>query len=166
MWTKCLATFQICLLPITLAACNRHVPAAAASRIPIPASPPPSLAALGEADRAFAAKEYEEASRAYEEYVRLTPSEDQRDQALFRLGLASVLRKSGTDWPRAQAVWKRLIGEYPDSPFIPEIELMLSLYAEAGQAGVEMKLRDDRIRQISTELDRLKKIDSERRKGP
>jgi hypothetical protein len=165
MWTKCLASIELCLLLI-LAACTRHVAVTSTPRIPVPASPPAGIVALSEADRAFAAKEYEGAGRAYEDYFRLTPAKDQRDQALFRLGLTYVLRKPGADWPRAQTLWKRLIDEYPNSALLPGVELILSLYSEVGQANADVKLRDDRIKQLSTELDRLKQIDADRRKRP
>ena len=52
------------------------------------------------------------------------------------------------------------------APLSLGVELILSLYSEVGQANADMKVRDDRIKQISTELERLKKIDSERRKTP
>jgi len=165
MRTKCLATIELCLL-LMLAACTRQVVVAPSSRIPVPASPPPAVLALSDADRAFEAKDYGDACRAYEDYFRRAPAKDQQDQALFRLGMAYTLRKTGADWPRAQTVWKRLIAEYPNSPLIPPVELILSLYSEAGQASTDVKLRDDRIRQLSTELDRLKKIDADRRKTP
>jgi len=162
MWTKCLATIGLCLLLI-LAGC-RHV--ASAPRLPIPAAPPPGIAALDEADRAFAAKEYDAATHAYEDYFGLSPAQGRQDEALFRLGLIYIFKKAGPDWPRAQTVWKRLIAEYPSSALVPGVELILSLYSEVGQANADMKVRDDRLRQITTELERLKKIDSERRKTP
>ena len=166
MWTKRLATAELCLL-VMLAACTKHVAVVAPPpRTPVPAAPPASRVALDEADRAFAAKEYDDASRAYEDYLRLTLPEAQQDQALFRLGMAYTLKKTGPDWPRAQAVWKRLVSEYPNSTLKPPVELILSLYSEVGQANVDMKARDDRIKQLTTELDRLKKIDAERRKTP
>src|SRR3954469_4662873 len=102
-----LGTVELCLL-LMITSCTKHAPLTA-SRIPVPASPPASIAALNEADRAFAAKEYDDACRGYEDYVRLTPAKDQEDQALFRLGIAYTLRKSGADWQRAQVVWKRLV---------------------------------------------------------
>jgi outer membrane protein assembly factor BamD (BamD/ComL family) len=166
MRTKRLATAELCLLLI-LTACTKHTAVVAARpRTPIPPAPPASIVALDEADRAFTAKEYDDASRDYEDYIRLTPPQDQQDQALFRLGMAYTLKKTGPDWPRAQAVWKRLIAEYPNSTLKPQVELILTLYSEVGQANADMKARDDRIKQLSTELDRLKKIDSERRKTP
>ena len=171
MPTKCLATVQLCVF-LMLTACTKHVDVTPA-RIPVTASPPPAVVAVDEGDRAFAAKEYEEACRAYEDYLRLTPARDQQDQALFRLGLAYALRKTGPDWQHAQVVWKRLISDYPNSALSPPVELIIGLYSDVGQANADLKLanadiklRDDRIKQLSTELDRLKKIDSERRKSP
>jgi TolA-binding protein len=166
MRTKRLATAELCVL-LMFAACTKHTAVVAPPpRASVPAAPPASVVALGEADRAFAAKEYDDACHGYEDYLRLTPPQDQQDQALFRLGMAYTLKKTGPDWPRAQAVWRRLVTEYPDSPLKPPVELILSLYSEVGQANTDMKARDDRIKQLSTELDRLKKIDADRRKTP
>jgi tetratricopeptide (TPR) repeat protein len=165
MRTKRLRVLELCLL-LMLAACTRRVAVAPAPRVPVPAPPAPSSVALDEGDRAFAAKEYEDASRAYEDYLRLAPANEPQDQVLFRLGMAYTLKKAGADWPRAQAVWKRLVAEYPNSALKQPVELILTLYSDVSQANADMKLRDDRIRQLSTELDRLKKIDSERRKTP
>jgi hypothetical protein len=151
---------------LILAACSKRVAVAPPPRPAVPAPPPASIVALNEADRAFAAKEYDDACRSYEDYLRLTPAPDQQDQALFRLGMAYTLRKAAPDWPHAQAIWKRLISEFPNSPLKPPVDLILSLYSEVGQANADMKVRDDRIKQLSTELDRLKKIDADRRKAP
>jgi tetratricopeptide (TPR) repeat protein len=165
MRTNGLKIVELCLL-LMLAACSRRVAVGPPPRVPVPAPPPPSLVALGEADRAFAAKDYDDACRAYEDYLRLAPANEPQDQVLFRLGMAYTLRKAGADWPRAQGIWKRLIAEYPNSVLKPPVELILTLYSEVSQVNADVKLRDDRIRQLSTELDRLKKIDSERRKTP
>jgi tetratricopeptide (TPR) repeat protein len=165
MRTSRLRILEVCGL-LMLAACTRRVAVVPSPPAAVPAPPAPSLVALDEADRAFAAKEYDDASRAYEDYLRLAPASDPQDQVLFRLGMAYTLRKAGADWPRAQAVWKRLIAEYPNSALKTPVELILALYSDVSQANADVKLRDDRIRQLSTELDRLKKIDSERRKTP
>src|SRR5438105_14410907 len=114
MRTKCLDSVGLCLL-LMVAACTKHV-AVTPPPIPVPPSPPPAVLALGQADRAFVAKEYDDACHAYEDYLRLTPAKDQQDQALFRLGMAYTLRKAGADWQRAQSIWKRLSTEYPNSP--------------------------------------------------
>jgi tetratricopeptide (TPR) repeat protein len=120
--------------------------------------------ALNEADRAFAASDYEQACQAYENYLQLTPGPEHQDQALFRLGLAYALRKTNPDWQRALGTWKRLLSDYPDSSFKAPVELIVALYTEVGQVNADIKVREDRIKQLATELDRIKRIDAERRK--
>jgi TolA-binding protein len=148
---------------LALSACvNRGLVSAPA----VPPAPPPGAAALEEGDRAFSASDYENACVAYENYLKLTPTQDLHDQALFRLGLAYALRKTSPDWQRAAGTWKRLLTDYPSSPYKPQVELILALYSDVGQVNADIKLRDDRIRQLSTELDRLKRIDAERGRTP
>jgi hypothetical protein len=165
MRANCVVTAALCAV-LALSGCHKR----AAVRVappPVPAAPAPAVVALEEGDRAFLASDFEDACRAYEDYLRLTPLQDQHDQALFRLGLAYALRKTPrADWQRAASTWKRLINDYPSSAFKPPAELILVLYSEVGQANADMKLRDERIKQLSTELERLKKIDAERRKRP
>ena len=124
-------------------------------------SPPPVAAApapLSEADRAFDGGAYEEAARLYENYLRTYTAGSQRDQALFRLGLSYVFRPGAAqDWTRASALFKQLTDEHPNSPLKPAASLILSLRSDLRQ-------RADRIRQLSAELDRLKKIDADRRR--
>jgi len=71
-----------------------------------------------------------------------------------------------TDWQRAIATLKQLLEEYPDSAFKSQANLILSLRAELDQASADSKQRDARIKQLTTELDRLKKIDADRRRRP
>ena len=164
MRAKRLAAAGLCIFLMLAAACNKRL-AAVAPRVP--ASPPPAVIALEEADRAFTASDYDDASRAYENYLRLAPAGNQRDQVLFRLGLAYALRKSpGPDWERARTILRQLVSDYPISPFKPPAELILALHTEVGQVNADAKVREDRIRQLSTELDRLKRIDAERGKRP
>jgi outer membrane protein assembly factor BamD (BamD/ComL family) len=132
----------------------------------LPPPPAPGAVALEEGDRAFSANDYENACVAYEAYLRLTPAQQHQDQALFRLGLAYAIRKTNPDWQRAAETWKRLLTDYSGSPYKPQVELILALYSEVGQVSADVKSRDDRIRQLSTELDRLKRIDADRRKTP
>jgi hypothetical protein len=83
------------------------------------------------------------------------------------LALTYALRPApGTDWPHAIATLKQLVEEYPDSAFKSQANLILSLRAELDQVAADSKQRDLRIKQLTTELDRLKKIDADRRKRP
>src|SRR5262245_20917250 len=136
---------------------------------PLPTPPPPvvTVSPLEEADRAFASGNYDDAARGYENYLRATTSGGLRDDALFHLALTYVLRPApGTDWPHAITTLKQLIEEYPDSAFKSQANLILSLRGELDQVTADSKQRELRIKQLTTELDRLKKIDADRRKRP
>ena len=132
-----------------------------------PPPPPPALAPLELADRAFNSGAYDEAARGYENYLRLSPSGGQRDEALFRLGLTYVLRAApAPDWQRAATIFKELAEQHPNSRLKPAATLILSLRSELDQVASDSRQRDQRIRQLTAELDRLKKIDADRRKRP
>ena len=139
--------------------------------IPPPAAPSPAAAALEQANRSFSAGAYDQAARAYENYLRLLPPGCSCDQELFRLGLSYVLRRSpNPDWQRTTVVFNQLVREYPGSSFTPQAKLILELRSKlnhlAADTALTTKQRDERIRQLNNELDRLKKIDSDRRKRP
>jgi len=145
------------------------VAAPAPSPTPPPPTPPPPppVSPLEEPDRAFFAGNYDEAARGYEAYLRTTTADGQRDQALFHLALTYALRPApATDWPRATATLKQLVEEYPESPLKAPASLILSLRTELDQSVLDAKQRDQRLRQLTTELDRLKKIDADRRRRP
>ena len=168
MRAKRLATVAMwSILAVTACQKRARVVVAPPAAAPAPALPSSAVPGLEQADRAFVGGNYEEAGREYENYLRLSPSGGQRDQALFRLGLSYTLRANpGPDWNRATSVFKQLVDEYPDSPLKPSANLILSLHSELDQINAETKQRDQRIRQLSVELERLKKIDSERGKRP
>ena len=134
---------------------------------PVPALPPVTVTALDQADRQFAQGEYDAAARSYEDYLKLSPSGGQRDQALYRLGLTYALRSNpGPDWRRATAAFRQLTDEYPASILKPSATLILSLRSEIDQVSADTRQRDLRIRQLTGELEKLKNIDAERRKRP
>jgi hypothetical protein len=154
-------TFSVVL---GLSACHKRVPITALPPAPAPA-PSPATAALDEADQAFSAGRYDDAARAYENYFRLSPVTGPRDLALFRLGLAYALRPAA-DWPRASGVFRQIVEGFPNSPFKVPASLILSLHSELDQLTLNTQQRDLRIKQLTTELDRLKRIDADRRKRP
>ena len=139
--------------------------------IPPPVAPSPAAVALEQADRSFSAGAYDEAARAYENYLRLLSPGCPCDQEMFRLGLSYALRRNPKpDWQRTTVVLNQLIREYPSSSFTALAKLILDLRSKlnhlAADTAVNTKQRDERIRQLTTELDRLKKIDSDRGKRP
>ena len=148
---------------LILSGCNK--------RVPIVSLPPTSAASgaartpLDEAERAFNAGNYDAAGRAYEDYLRLYPAGTQRDQALFRLGLAYALRPA-PDWQRASSAFRQIVEGFPASPFKAPSNLILSRHSELDQQSSGTQQRDQRIKQLTTELDRLKRIDADRRKRP
>ena len=144
--------------------CNKRVPVAAPAP-PAAAPPNPATLALDDADHAFDAGSYDQAARGYESYLKLDNGGTRRDAALFRMGLAYVLR-SAADWQRASFAFRQIVEVFPKSPFKPPATLILSLHSELDQVNASAQQRDLRIRQLTTELDRLKKIDAERRKRP
>jgi Tetratricopeptide repeat len=150
--------------PATATAAGPATPNAPAT----PSAPPAPVSALDLANRAFISGSYDEAVRGYEDYLRTTsPGSGQRDDALFHLGLIYATRPApATDWTRAISTFKQLIDEYPNSPLKSQANLILSLRADLDQAAGDVKQRDQKIRQLTTELDRLKKIDADRRRRP
>jgi hypothetical protein len=139
--------------------------------VPPPSAPSPSLVVLEQADRWFKAGVYDESAQAYEKYLRLQPTGCPCEQELLRLALSYVLRRSPRpDWQRATSVLKQLVDEYPNSSFTASASLILILRSQldhlALDTAVSTKQRDEQIRQLSSELDRLKKIDSDRMKRP
>ena len=149
-------------LAILVASCNKHVPVTA---LPPVAQPNPAAVELDDADRAFNAGSYDEAARGYESYLKSGTARTRRDEALFRMGLAYALRPAA-DWQRASSAFKQIVEVFPNSPFKPPASLMLSLHSELDQVTANAQQREQRIRQLTTELDRLKRIDADRRKHP
>ena len=147
---------------LVLSACNKRVPIVA---YPPASAPNPARVPLDQAERAFNAGNYDVASRAYEDYLRLYPTGTQRDQVLFRLGLAYALRPTA-DWQRASSAFRQIVEGFPASPFKAPSNLILSLHSELDQISSGTQQRDQRIKQLTTELDRLKRIDADRRKRP
>ena len=141
------------------------------SLLPVPprVSPPPPqvVLVLDRADRAFLAGEYDTAVQVYESYLNLTLSARDRDHALFRLGLAYILREKPTaDWQRAAAAFQQLGGEYPQSSLNILASLLLVLRSEVERLGADARQKDIYIQQLRKELDRLKNIDTGRRSLP
>ncbi|HYR88571.1 MAG TPA: hypothetical protein VE422_31110 [Terriglobia bacterium] len=172
MRTKRLATIPF-LVILALTSCQKKTarvatppPVSTPSPVSAPAprtdSRPPAPAVLERADRAFTTGAYDDAIRDYEQGLRLSPPSNEREQALFRLSLAYALRSTNPDWQRATMLLKQLVDEYPNGVLKPPAALILSLHSDLDQLAA----RDQRIRQLTTELERLKQIDAQRRTRP
>ena len=170
-------------LSLVFAACHKHVPltalppapaptparapapepAPAPAPAPTPPPPAPPVSPLASPDRAFAAGSYDEAARGYDDYLHANAAGSLRDHALFYFGLSLVSRPA-PDWSRATAEFKELVDQHPGSPYKQPATVILSLRSELDQSSADINQRDMRIKQLTTELDRLKKIDAARRK--
>jgi TolA-binding protein len=150
------------ILLMLAASCTRRQPPLVA--LPPPVVIPASVTALEDATREFGRADYAAAARDFQQYLNLVPSGGQRDQALFHLGL--IYSQPGDpriDWQRAANYFNQVVNEFPSSPLKPAAQLILTLKSETVQLAAESETRNQRIRQLNTELERLIRIDSERR---
>ncbi len=145
-------------------------PAAAPAAVPLPspsAGNRPAAAVPGPlqlADNAFAAGNYADSARNYEAYLQRQGG-DRRDDALFRLALSHVLVPV-PDWPRATIRLRQIVDLFPQSTWKAPAQIILSLQAELANLNADSQKRDQRIKQLTSELEKLKQIDADRRKKP
>jgi len=188
MRTNQVAIFVISVV-LAAAGCHKSAPAASNLSVVIPPVPPRSaplpplapgpeplpriepppvpLSLLEQATLAFLAGNYDEAELKYEECLQDPSFTEQRDNALYHLGLIRALRPTpAADRQHAIATLKRLIEEYPNSVFLEPAKRILALHGQVTQAATDARLRDQRLKQLTLELDRLKKVDADRRKRP
>ncbi len=145
------------LLAVMLSACHRG---------PVrPAVPPPpaTLASYAAAEKSFAAGDYAAAARSYEDYLA-TEIADNRDQAMFRAGLAYALSDDTTDnTSRSRALLQRMVSLYPGSPYTAPASLILKLQADIAGLRDNLKDQQEKVKTLTEELKRLKDIDMRRR---
>ena len=141
----------LALLPWT---CQKRLPST-------PAPPPPNYFEM--AEEHFETGDYASAVDAYNAYLRDNPSADNRDRVLFRLAMSHALPGSPVrDLPRAMELFGQLASAFPQSPFTTQTEFLLRLQAEVDQLRSDLTTRDERIRALTQELERLKQIDMRR----
>ena len=116
-----------------------------------------------EAEKDFAAGNYKQAAHAYQKFLSTFPKAADRDRALFHFGFSLALSGSDPDLLQTEAALRRLITEYPQSPYRWQTEWILNLKTRIEQLQSNVKERDERIRQLSDELRKLKSIDFDRR---
>jgi hypothetical protein len=117
---------------------------------------------LGELN--FQVGNYKKAAEAYESFLRNNPKAGHRDTALFHLGLSRALaRDSERDWHQAEMAFKKLLSEFPTSRYNAQAEFILGLHAQIERLRSGVKEREDRIKRLSEELQKLKDIDMQRR---
>jgi len=182
-----LSSFVILLLLLS-SGCHKKpavpVPAPARTEVPPPAVTPPAVtpsqpAALESAplpktisapssfdlgEMNFQLGKYSQAADLYEDFLQADSKSANRDIALFHLGLSLALgNESSRDLQQAEVAFKRLISEFPKSPHRSQAEFILRLQAQIADLKSDLKERDDRIKRLSEELQKLKEIDMQRR---
>jgi TolA-binding protein len=124
--------------------------------------PAPNHFDLGE--KSFQTGKYRQAIQSFESYLNVDPKSGKRDEALFYVGLSHLLAgNSPRDMRLAEAAFKRLIAEFPGNRYCNQAEYILGLQGQIGRLQADVKERDDKIKQLSEELQKLKEIDMQRR---
>lgn len=111
-------------------------------------------------EKNFEARNYYQAITSFEAFLSGDPKSTQCDRALFYLGFSRALTN---EMSRANAAFRRLVREFPKSPYRDQAEFILGLEAQMDGLRSDVKDRDARIKQLSEELQRLKEIDLQRR---
>jgi hypothetical protein len=134
------------------------------ARLPAAVAPRPSL---GDADKAFTAGNYASAARSYRRYLDAKEAQRDRDRALYQLGVSQALMGSS---PRgrtmAESTLESLVSQYPKSPYAASGRLVLDLLRENRRLRGDGTTKDETIKRLQEDLERLKKIDMDRRPPP
>ena len=133
----------------------------------IPPPPPVLPATLAEAEAAYNRGDFPRAATAYESYLQSKPQSPGTDGVLFRFAVSQSLSNASVRETASNETFKQLIKEYSTSPYAASAKRILD-YREtlARTQQSELKKKDDSIRQLTDELNQIKKVDSERRRSP
>ena len=114
--------------------------------------------------RNFRTGKYQQAARAFEEFLSANPKSANRDEALFYAGLSHLLASdAGRNARSAEAAFKRLIAEFPNNAYSNQAALILALQDQVEKLKADVKERDEKIKRLAEELQKLKNIDMQRR---
>jgi outer membrane protein assembly factor BamD (BamD/ComL family) len=132
----------------------------------VPPPPPPVPAVLMDAESAFDSGDYVKAAKSYETYLQSNPQTDEKDRILFRYGTALMLSGVAARETVGDDTFKRLITEFPNSPYAPHARKVLQLRTDIATLKSDVKSKDEKIQKLNDELNNVKKIDSQRRRTP
>jgi TolA-binding protein len=129
--------------------------------------PSPSVSLANSYDLAemnFESGKFSEAAHSIEEYLKDNPKPQNLDRALFQLGMSRLLSGDlNREMRRAEPAFKRLIAEFPNSPYKRQAEFILGLQAQIEKLKTDVQEREERLKRLSEELQKLKEIDMQRR---
>ncbi len=152
---KVLRVILLCLV-LASAGCGRK------SRTTTAPPPPPNSFQIGQGY--FESGDYANAIQAYSTYLRDNAAAQDSDVALFRLALSHALSAApAQNLPQAMQLLKQLVKEHPKSPLKPHAELLVGLQDEVTRLRSDLTKRDDRVKELTRELEKLKEIDMQRR---
>jgi hypothetical protein len=159
--------FAIALSVPLFASCNKKTPVVVAPTVtpPPPPAPPAYVAVLDTANREFADASYALAARDFTRFLEMVPpgpSADAREFVLFRLGLIYALPVPELqDWSRAQSLLKQLASEFPNSPWRPVGQFIVSLKDQTSALSLEMEAMKTEAARIQVQLDALRNTSSQ-----
>jgi hypothetical protein len=136
-------------------------------RYPKVPAPPPTVPVpdiLKSANANFGQGKYRQAIKEYETYLKDYPQAPSQDGIYFNIGMSYALAsKSDRNLAGAKLPLKRLLKEFPDSPYKSQAELILDLIAQVELLNQDVQTGEGKIKQLEEELNRLKEIDLKRR---
>lgn len=128
------------------------------------APPPPPPTPLQIADGYFESGDYPNAIKSFNHYLQGQAGAPDADRALFRLALAYGVADGATqDLPKGMQLLQQLVKQYPASPFKPPAILLLRLQDDVTRLKADMTKRDEKVKELAKELEKLKQIDMGRR---
>jgi outer membrane protein assembly factor BamD (BamD/ComL family) len=130
---------------------------------PEPLPPPTPLTLFQRAESYFEIGDYDNAIRAFDEYLK-KPEPRNEAAVLFHLGLSRILSDgSPREMRLAESEFRKLVSKYPKSPYGVQASYILELQGQIERMKSEAKEREDKINQLTDELQKLKDIDMQRR---
>lgn len=134
---------------------------------PVPAPLPKTISSPDNLElgrKSYLVGNYPQTIKSCEEYLQENPTARERDQCLFLLGISLALSNdSARNLRQAQVALKRLISEFPTSPYRPEAEFFLEQQGKIERLQSDVREREERIKKLTEELQILKEIDLQRR---
>jgi len=122
----------------------------------------PSSFQVGE--EKFAGGSYQEAALSYEVFIKENPDHPKCDPANFKLGLSyAFTNNSLQSRRRARRQLGKFISEFPQSPYRRQAEFILGLHRDIDKLRSESLEKDKQLKRLAEELERLKKIDLDKR---
>jgi len=127
----------------------------------VPPAPPRKLA---EGEEKFASADYRGAILNFEAFLKENPAHLEAARIAFHLGIAYGLASPDTEFQRkALEQFRKVIRLYPTSAYRIESEYVLKLQGDIDKLRAESEEKDEKLKRLAEELERIKKIDIEKR---